>query len=66
MNRFIEENCVDEDKWKLVFVDIIDGYYDKALEALREVESDPKFPFHPKDASRMLPTTLEASQGYRV
>lgn len=48
MNRFIEENGVDEYEWKLVFVDSIDDYYDKASEAPREVESDPNSPFIPK------------------
>lgn len=45
MNRFIEENGLDEDLWSFVFVDSIDDYYDEISEAPWEVESDPNSPF---------------------
>jgi hypothetical protein len=45
MDRFIEDNGVDEDNWTFVFVDSIDDYYDKASETPIEDGSDPNSPF---------------------
>ncbi|EMD94359.1 hypothetical protein COCC4DRAFT_163157 [Bipolaris maydis ATCC 48331] len=45
MDRFIEDNGVDADNWRLVFVDSIDDYYDKASEAPMEHGSNPNSPF---------------------
>jgi hypothetical protein len=45
MDRFIEENGVDEDELDIVFVDSIDDYYYEASKAPREDGSDPSSPF---------------------
>lgn len=45
MDRFIEENDINEDQWNLVFVDSIDNYYDEASETPVEDESSPDSPF---------------------
>jgi hypothetical protein len=45
MDRFIEDNGVDEDNWRFVFVDSIDDYYDEASEAPMEDGSNLNSPF---------------------
>lgn len=50
-------------------VDMLDGRVGRISRlccTARWVLEQPKFPIHRKDASRMSPTTLEASRGYRV
>lgn len=57
MNRFIYENGVDEDDWKLVLVDSIGDYYDEPSLAPMEDDSDPNSPFigkTPQECHRLL------------
>ena len=57
MNRFIEENDVDDSQWNLVFVDSIDDCYNETSEAPVEEESDPNSPFigkTPEECRRLL------------
>lgn len=57
MNRFIYENGVDEDDWKLVLVDSIGDYYDEPSLAPMEDDSDPNSLFigkTPQECHRML------------
>ena len=62
MDRFIEQNGVDEDEWNLVFVDSIDYYYDEASEAPIDNESSPNSPFigkTPQECHQLLLKLLE-------
>lgn len=45
MNRFIEDNDMDDDDWNFVFVDSIDKKYDEPSLAPVEGPSDPNSPF---------------------
>ena len=65
MDRFIEQNDVDEDKWNLVFVDSIDDYYNEASEAPIEDESSPNSPFigkTPQECHQLLLKLLEDTE----
>lgn len=65
MDRFIEQNDVDEDKWNLVFVDSIDDYYNEASEAPVENESCPNSPFigkTPQECHQLLLKLLEETE----
>lgn len=65
LNRFIEENDVDEDKWNLVFVDSIDDYYDEASEAPVEDDSNPDSPFigkAPQECHQLLLKLVEDTE----
>ena len=62
MDRFIEQNGVDEDEWNLVFVDSIDNYYDEASETPVDNESSPNSPFigkTPQECHQLLLKLLE-------
>ena len=62
MDRFIEQNGVDEDEWNLVFVDSIDDYYDEASEAPIDNESSPNSPLigkTPQECHQLLLKLLE-------
>ena len=62
MDRFIEQNGVDEDEWNLVFVDSIDDYYDEASEVPIDDESSPNSPFigkTPQECHQLLLKLLE-------
>ncbi|KAH0370211.1 hypothetical protein KCU65_g2635, partial [Aureobasidium melanogenum] len=57
MNRFIEDNDIDEDNWDFVFVDSIDKYYDEPSFAPVEGPSNPNSPFigkTPEECHKLL------------
>lgn len=57
MNRFIEDNDVDEDNWNFVFVDSIDEYYDEPSLVPVQGPSNPDSPFigkSPQECHQLL------------
>ncbi|KAG9693758.1 hypothetical protein KCU95_g6221, partial [Aureobasidium melanogenum] len=57
MNRFIEDNDMDEDEWNFVFVDSIDECYDEPSFAPVEGPSNPNSPFigkSPEECHKLL------------
>jgi hypothetical protein len=57
MDRFIEENEVDDEVWVLVFVDCLDNYYDEPSMVPTDADSDPDSPFlnkSPEECFKLL------------